>query len=279
VLKIIYSMHFVWLLLLILLYYGIRFLNSRRILLYGLFLINFIPTLPLFTSGTIRDENLLTNYNNFYVTTLDAELKYLRNRNVSKEYLAGKFKGYFGNLQWFKDNEEDLYRSCWAEESMSISRKNFGWEKQVDIDSTIWPRKDWRAYIDVEHAACLGKTITAGAWLKVEEPQRVRIFILDGSESIAFSPYHRGNNEWEFLKVTKEIKTDAPFIKVGMEVNKGRMVFREENGPSALRIGQFDILEGREINPPEKPKVIYSMLSFLFQKVYGAELNSYKDNE
>ncbi len=278
-LKMIFSMRFALLLLIVLLYHGIIFLNSRKILLYGLLLINFIPTLPLFTSGTIRDENLMTNYNNFYVTTLDAELNYLRDRNVSKEYLAGKFKGYFGNLQWFKDNDEDLYRSCWAEEAMRISRKNFGWEKQAYIDKTIWPRKDWRAHIDVEPVACLGKTITAGAWIKVEEPQRVRIFIVDGSDSIVFSPYHKGNDEWEFLKVTKEIKTYAPFVKVGVEVKKGRVIFREENGPAALRIGQFNVAEGRDMAPPADIKTIYSMLGFLFQKVYGGEVNSYKDSD
>jgi hypothetical protein len=272
-LKMIFSMHFAWLLLIILLYSSLIIFRTRRILLYGLLLINFIPTLPLLT-GTMRDTGLMTHYNNFYLTTLDGELKYLFKRNIDKDYLAAKFKGYFGNLQWFKDCEEDLYRSTWVEEAVRIVRKNFGLERQSEINNTPWPRKDWYLSLDLNPLQYAGKTISVGMWLKVEEGGRVRIFLADAPDDVAFSSYHSGNNNWEFLKVSKSINAKAPFVKVGMEIKKGVVVFREENGDDAFRIGSFVVAEGRNVQPPSNNELL-SMLVFLFRKDYGPELMTY----
>jgi hypothetical protein len=87
-LKVIFSLHFIWFLLVILLFYLLRLFESKSIILYGLLLINFVPTLPLFSSKLLNDSKFFLQHNNFYITTLDAELKYLFKRNIDRRYWA-----------------------------------------------------------------------------------------------------------------------------------------------------------------------------------------------
>jgi hypothetical protein len=275
-LKVVYSMHIFWFLLIALISSAPASLSLRRHFLCGVFLLNFIPTLPLFFSPLLGERVTYHQLNNFYITSLDAELRHLPKRNVSREYLRGKFNGYFGNLQWFRDNEEDLYRDFWAEENVRLTRSGLNIEKKDDIENTAWPRKPFQITMDVDYLTCRGKFISFGWWLKVERPGRVRVLINDGDSRGAFSDFHAGGDKWEFLTVTKKIKQEAEFVKVGMQIEPGAVIFKEESGDAAWRIGPYSAVLGAYVPAPENRRAA-SMLHILWRKAFN-EVDAYLDS-
>jgi len=63
-----------------------------------------------------------------------------------------------------------------------------------------------------------GKTITLGAWVWCDTPDRARVALadrVDGDWGLSYSSYHPGDAEWHFLTVTRAIRTnpDASWVQ------------------------------------------------------------------
>ena len=274
--KALFSMHFSWFLAVILLFYMIRIFKNRTLIVYCLMLISFVPTIPLICSSMLKDSNLILHHNNFYPTTLDDEIKYLYQRNIDKEYISNKINGYFGSQEWFKRHYEALYQPLWANESIRITRKGFGLEKESEIDSTLWPRETWRHSELVIFRESGDEVVYFGYWLKIDQPQRVRVFICDRSQGCSFSDFHSGNDQWEFLKVRKKVKSSLS-VEVGFQIEKGVFIFSEQTGPASMRIGPHKIARGRNLLAPEFTYTV-NLEHLLYNQLYLEETSSYSDS-
>ncbi|MBI4353869.1 MAG: Ig-like domain-containing protein [Candidatus Omnitrophica bacterium] len=75
---------------------------------------------------------------------------------------------------------------------------------------------------DTQHADWRGKTVTFSAWVKTTTPNRVRVWINDGSQNPwSSSPAHTGSGAWERLAVTRTLSHEATRLWVTVYIQAG----------------------------------------------------------